>query len=129
MRAVGSRGRDSREASEKEATIYFFQPDTRIDEGLKRKVETKTETTVTISIFCCCWPKWSLRWSVPKIPEWVVLPLRYSHCGCHENFHIHESVNNRFPQSLLDTTLFEISFFRENKMKNKQKTKIIGQVR
>lgn len=38
------------EASEKETAIYSFQPDTRTDEGLNMKVETKTETTVTISI-------------------------------------------------------------------------------
>lgn len=111
-------GRDSREASEKEL-IYFFQLDTRIDEGLKMKVETKTETTVTKNLFVVVDPDGHqdghqdgqyLRY----LSEWVVLPLRYSHCGC-ENFHTHESVNNRFPQSLLDTTLFEISFSEKTK--------------
>lgn len=60
--------KDPRDTSEKKQQCIFFQLDTTTVEEPRMKVETNTKTEPTVTIRVLFWPRWSLRWSIPKIP-------------------------------------------------------------
>lgn len=102
--------RNKRDVSGKEATISFFQMDTRTDEGLNTRVETKTRDNSD--------DKHSfLKQMVANMvsTRMTFLSGWFHHSDIHMVvvvrifIHTHESLNNMFPQRLSDTILFEIT--------------------